>query len=198
MRELTTGVWHWHAPHPEWEPEEGWDHKEVSSYAIDDGERLLLFDPQSVPSEILDLAADRETAIVLTSPWHRRDAVALGEQLGATIYVPPPDPPDPTPVPGEVFRAGDKLPVGVEAFPGREEPNDLVLWIESRRALVTGDTLVDRGRGLEFIPEWAPDGVEPEDIVTGLQPLRDLLVEHVLPTHGPPTDRAALERALDA
>jgi hypothetical protein len=24
---------------------------------------------------------------------------------------------------------------GVEAFPGREAPNDLVLWIESRRAL---------------------------------------------------------------
>ena len=198
MREVQAGVWHWEAPHPEWKPEAGWDRTDVSSYAIDDGERLLLFDPLAVPDEMLELAAERETAIVLTSPWHRRDAVPLAQRLGATIYVPPPDPPDPNPVPGRVFRAGDRLPVGVEAFPGREEPNDLVLWIESRSALVTGDTLVDRGQGLEFLPEWAPEGVSPEEIVAGLQPLLELPVELVLPTHGPPTDRAALERALSA
>jgi glyoxylase-like metal-dependent hydrolase (beta-lactamase superfamily II) len=200
MREVQPGVWHWTARHPEWEPEADWEETkvDVSSYAIDDGERLLLFDPLAVPSEILELAGEREVAIVLTSPWHRRDAVALSKQLGATIYVPPPDPPDPSPVPGQVYRAGDRLPVGAEAFPGREEPNDLVLWIESHRALVAGDTLVDRGRGLEFLPEWAPEGVKPEEILAALQPLRDLPVELVLPTHGPPTDRAALERALDA
>jgi glyoxylase-like metal-dependent hydrolase (beta-lactamase superfamily II) len=197
VQELQTGVWHWEAPHPEWRHED-WDYKDVSSYAIDDGVRLLLFDPLAVPDEILELAAERETAIVLTSPWHRRDAVTLAEQLGAQIYVPPPDPPDPDPVPGQVFRAGDRLAIGVEAFPGREEPNDLMLWIESRKALVAGDTLVDRGQGLEFLPEWAPDGVAPEAILEALQPLRELPVELVLPTHGPPTDRAALERALDA
>jgi hypothetical protein len=76
----------------------------VSSYAIDDGERLLLFDPLGVPSELVDLAADRETAIVLTAAWHERDAE--------------------------------------------------------------------------------------------LRPLLELPVEHVLATHGGPTDRAALERAL--
>jgi glyoxylase-like metal-dependent hydrolase (beta-lactamase superfamily II) len=190
---------HWTARHPEWVPEADWDETkvDVSSYAIDDGERLLLFDPLAVPNEILELAAERETAIVLTSPWHRRDAVALSEQLEATIYVPPPDPPDPDPVPGQVYRAGDRLPIGVEAFPGREEPHDLVLWIASHRALVAGDTLVDRGRGLEFLPEWAPEGVTPDEILEALQPLHDLPVELVLPTHGPPTDRAALERALD-
>ena len=194
MREVQAGVWHWAAPHPEWRQED-WDYKDVSSYAIDDGVHLLLFDPLAVPDEILELAAARETAIVLTSPWHRRDAVSLAQQLGAQIYVPPPDPPDPDPVPGHVFRAGDQLPIGVEAFPGRE-PNDLVLWIESRKALVMGDTLVDRGAGLEFLPDWAPEGVAPEAILDALQPLRELPVEVVLPTHGPPTDREALERAL--
>ena len=44
MRELAPGVWHWEARHPEWSPGEEWDEL-VSSYAIDDGERLLLFDP---------------------------------------------------------------------------------------------------------------------------------------------------------
>jgi glyoxylase-like metal-dependent hydrolase (beta-lactamase superfamily II) len=197
VREVTTGVWHWEAPHPEWRHED-WDYKDVSSYAIDDGDRLLLFDPLAVPAEIEELADQRKTAIVLTSPWHRRDAVDLSERLGAEIYVPPPDPPDPSPVPRHVFRAGDRLPIGVEAFPGREVPNDLVLWIEGKRALVTGDTLVDRGRGLEFLPEWAPEGVKPEEILETLQPLRELPVELVLPTHGPPTNRAALARALSA
>ena len=44
MRELRPGLWHWEAPHPQWESTEPWG-PEVSSYAIDDGERLLFFDP---------------------------------------------------------------------------------------------------------------------------------------------------------
>jgi len=40
----------------------------VSSYGFDDGERLLLFDPLAVPSELEELAGGRETAIVLTAP----------------------------------------------------------------------------------------------------------------------------------
>jgi glyoxylase-like metal-dependent hydrolase (beta-lactamase superfamily II) len=173
----------------------------VSSYAIDDGDCLLLFDPLALPSEIEVLAAGRETAIVLTCPWHRRDALSLAERLGAPIYVPPPDEGDPQPVDGQVFGAGDRLPVGVETFPGME-PNDLMLWVESSRALVAGDTLVDRGNGLEFRADWASQGaiaergVPPEQILEGLRPLLELPVELVLATHGGSTDRAALERAL--
>jgi len=136
----------------------------VSSYAIDDGERLLLLDPLAPPSLVDDLAAERETAIVLTCPWHRRDAQSLAERLGAALYVPPPDDGDPNPVEGHVFRAGDRLPVGVEAFPGME-PNDLVLWVESHRALVAGDTLIDRGHGLEFPADWANKGVAAGQIL---------------------------------
>ena len=74
MRELRPGLWHWEARHPEWRPTEPWS-ENVSSYAIDDGERLLLFDPLAVPGELIRLAADRDTAIVLTAPWHERDAL---------------------------------------------------------------------------------------------------------------------------
>lgn len=94
-----------------------------------------------------------------------------------------------------MFAAGDRLPIGVVARPGME-PNDLVLWIESRRALVAGDTLIDRGRGLEFPVDWANKGVPAEEILETLRPLLELPVELVLPTHGEPTGRAALERAL--
>jgi glyoxylase-like metal-dependent hydrolase (beta-lactamase superfamily II) len=194
VREVRTGVWHWEATHPDWKPGEDWG-PVVSSYAIDDGDRLLLFDPLAVPGELEELAAGRETAIVLTCPWHVRDGRSLAERLGAPLYVPPPDEGDSSPVEGQVFTAGDRLPVGVEAFPGME-PNDLVLWVESSRAIVAGDTLIDRGNGLEFPADWADKCVPPEQILQALRPLLDLPVELVLPTHGAPGDRATFERAL--
>ena len=71
-----------------------------------------------------------------------------------------------------------------------------MLWIESRRAVVSGDTLADFGRGLEIVPGWLREGVTREQVAESLRPLLELPVEQVLPTHGAPTDRAALERAL--
>ncbi len=94
-----------------------------------------------------------------------------------------------------LYSAGDPLPVGVEAFPGRL-PNDLVLWIASRRAVIAGDTLVDFGQGLEIPVEWLPQGVAREQVAEGLRPLLQLPVDLVLATHGGLTDKAALERAL--
>src|SRR3990170_2196990 len=195
MRELQSGLWHWEASHPDWKPGKSWG-PVVSSYAIDDGERLLLLDPLAPPGLVDELAAGREPVVVLTTPWHERDARTLVERLGARVFVPPPDEGDPNPVEGQVFRAGDRLPVGVEAFPGME-PNDLVLWVESHRALVAGDTLQDRGNGLQFLGDLANNvpaerGVAPEQILEGMQPLLALPVELVLLTHGAPADRAAL------
>ena len=74
MRELQRGLWWWEAAHPQWTPEHDaagldWG-PEVSSYAIDDGERLLLIDPTTPPSPVDEIAAERETVIVLTCPWH--------------------------------------------------------------------------------------------------------------------------------
>jgi glyoxylase-like metal-dependent hydrolase (beta-lactamase superfamily II) len=219
VRELRPGLWHWEAPHPDWRPTEPWS-ENVSSYAIDDGERLLLFDPLDVPSEIQERAAGRETAILLTSPWHERDAQSLVERLGVPVYTPLPDTAedlmrmygitaeqagDGSPDliwllrenKGEArpYSAGDRLPVGVEAFPG-QKPNDLVLWIESQRAVVAGDTLADFGEGPQINPRWLTADVTREQVIDGLRPLLALPVEQLLGTHGGPYDRAALERAL--
>src|SRR4051794_33610970 len=90
MRALRAGLWHWQAPHPDWPPDDRAP-REVSSYALDDGARLLLFDPLSVPDELLQLAAARQPVVVLTAPWHERDAQALVERLGAAVFAPPPD-----------------------------------------------------------------------------------------------------------
>jgi len=219
MRELRPGLWHWEAPHPEWESSEPWG-PEVSSYAVDDGERLLFFDPIAPPSEVERLAGDRETAIVLTCPWHERDSRGLVERLGAPVYTPLPDTAedlmrkwgltaeqagDGSPDVvwllkegiGEArpYAAGDRLDVGVEVFPG-EKQNDTVLWVASHGAVIAGDTLVDFGSGLEINPRWLDEDVTREQVVEGLRPLLDLPVEHVLATHGVPFDRAALEQAL--
>jgi glyoxylase-like metal-dependent hydrolase (beta-lactamase superfamily II) len=217
VRELRTGLWHWEAQHPDWSGPENEALRQrlaataetpskagvVSSYAIDNGDQVLLFDPLAVPSQIVELAADSQPAIVLTCPWHERDSRSLAGRLSAPVFVPPPDEGSPDvawllagdAVEGHLFLAGGRLPAGVEAFPGRE-PNDVVLWVESCRAVIAGDTLVDFGHGLEIPPEWLPDGVTPKQVAERLSPLLDRPVEHVLATHGGPTDRAALERAL--
>jgi glyoxylase-like metal-dependent hydrolase (beta-lactamase superfamily II) len=200
VRELSSGLWWWEAIHPEWtaENEGGEWGPEVSSYAIDDGTRLLLIDPTVPPEPILDRAAGREVAIVLTNAWHERDARSLAERLGASVFAPPPDDDGRgIRMPAQVFEAGDRLPIGVQVFPGREPPFDVLLWIESHRAVAIGDTLIDRGDGLELLESWLAEGVTRQQVVDGLQPLLALPVEHVLPTHGAPADRAALERALE-
>ena len=176
----------------------------VSSYAIDDGERLLLFDPISPPGEIDELASGREKAVVLTNPWHERDTRSLVDRLGVPVHSPRPDTGSPDIawlLAGEagelhLYSADGALPAGVEAaFPGRE-PNDLVLWIESCRAVVVGDTLVDFGQGLEIPRGWLGEAVTREQIVEELRPLLELPVELVRATHGGPADRSTLERAL--
>lgn len=194
----------------------------MSSYGIDDGIRLLLFDPLAVPGELLKLAADREPVVVLTAPWHERDTKSLVERLGVPVFTPRPDSaddlvrkygisleqiPDGWRSPdlawlltedgdkAHLYAAGDRLPIGIDAFPGRSR-NDLVLWIETRRAIVAGDSLVDFGRGFEIPREVLQHGATREQVTEGLRQLLALPVELVLPAHGTPTDRAALERAL--
>jgi glyoxylase-like metal-dependent hydrolase (beta-lactamase superfamily II) len=218
--ELAPGLWHWQAPHPGWRESEPWD-RNVSSYAIDDGEQLLLFDPIAPPSELEQLAAERETAVVLTAPWHERDMQGIVERHGSPVYAAAPDSaedlmrmfgltaeqagdgsPDlvwlrnERPDRWRPYAAGDLLPGGIRAYPGHKR-NDLVLWVERQRAVVAGDTLVDFGSGLEMNERWLADvGATREQVVEGLRPLLELPVERVLLTHGGPTDRAALERVL--
>ncbi len=220
MRELAEGLWHWRAPHPGWQETEPWD-KNVSSYAIEDGERLLLIDPLAVPDEIEGLIAERETIVVLTAPWHERDTESLVDRFGVPVYTPLPDTaqelmdkygitaeqagdgsPDVVWLLKEgkgeahVYEPGDRLPGGIETFRGHKR-NDILLWIESKRAVVAGDTLADFGEGPAINERWLEgEGITREHVVEGLRPLLELPVEHLLASHGGPHDRAALERAL--
>lgn len=152
MRELRPGVWHWRSPHPEWNEEQWWPAL-VSSYAIEVGNDLLLFDPLAVPGEL----RQRATAVVLTAPYHERDA----RRLGLPVHTPPADTwedwvekfgVDPDRVRGMEsedlawlradegeghFHGPGAWPFGITAHAGRED-NDLVLWLPSVGAIVTG------------------------------------------------------------
>jgi hypothetical protein len=103
--ELRPGLWAWSAPHPNWTPEQGgpdgWG-PEVWSYAWEDGDRLLLFDPLAPP----DGLPAKERIVVLTCGWHGRSA----PELGAPVHTP-----------------GDPLPTGVVARPASFS-GEVVLW----------------------------------------------------------------------
>jgi hypothetical protein len=163
----------------------------VSAYAIDDGDRLILVDPIAVPDNVRALFGTREVVTLLTSTWHERDAASLG----FPVWAPAPDRPEDQLVPATRYAIGDSL-LGMEAYPGREGQLDLVLWNERIRAVIAGDTLIDLGNGLEIPASWLPEGVTVEEVAAELRPLLAKPVELVLPTHGQPADRAALERAL--
>jgi hypothetical protein len=92
------------------------------------------------------------------------------------------------------FHDPGPWPFGITAYAGREN-NDLILWLPSINAIVTGDSLSDFGDGLG-IQLGGRKNVGHDDVARQLRPLLDLSVELVLPAHGDPTDRAALELAL--
>jgi hypothetical protein len=209
VREVRPGVWHWQAPHPDWGEEAEWP-EQVSSYALAVGEELLLFDPLAVP----DRLRVRATAVLLTAPYHERDA----RRLGLPVHTPPADTwedwvakfgVDPDEVRGlesddlAWLRGGEgeghfhgpgAWPFGITAHAGRED-NDLVLWLPWINAIVCGDSLSDFGDGLG-IPLGGRRNVTRDDVAERLRPLLDLPIELVLPAHGEPADRAALERVL--
>ncbi|MBD0338978.1 MAG: hypothetical protein ICV67_06815 [Thermoleophilia bacterium] len=128
MRELRPGLWHWQAPHPEGTPDEHLV-QAVSSYALDDGERLLLFDPPGVPEELIELSGDRESAVALTAEQAAGGSPDLAWLLAGEGE-------------GRFYAAGDRQPFGVEAFAARDR-SDLILWIE-RVGAPTDRTALER------------------------------------------------------
>jgi hypothetical protein len=67
-----------------------------------------------------------------------------------------------------LYAAGERLPFGADVFQGREH-NDLVLWLEDRRAVVAGDSLADFGQGLEIQVEKMGGRVTREQVAEGLR-----------------------------
>ena len=163
MREVRPGVWHWQSPHPDWSKEEWWPEL-VSSYGIEARRRV----PAVRPARRSRRAA---RASHRRRPHRARTTSATPARLGLPVHTPPADTwqdwvekfgIDPERVRGMEsedlawLRAGEgeghfhgpgEWPFGMTAYAGRED-NDLILWLPSINAIVTGDSLSDFGDGL--------------------------------------------------
>jgi glyoxylase-like metal-dependent hydrolase (beta-lactamase superfamily II) len=212
VQEIAPRLWHWTAPHPDWKPSSrgkdglGWD-EIVSSYALVADGALVLVDPQ-VPADPADSARfwealDRDVegrgapAIMISIHWHARSAQEIAKRYeGSTVWAPAGSPKGKIPS-TDIYAAGDRLPLGIEAHDlGRLK--EVVLYLPSHRALVFGDVILD---GVRICPEsWLGKRVTRKDAADALRPLLDKDFELLLLTHGGPvTDgaREKLERALE-
>jgi hypothetical protein len=188
MEELRPGLWTWSAPHPSWTPEdggpEGWE-PVVRSYALAAGDALVLFDPLVGAADVQELAAGRPVVVLLTCSWHRRSVAELVDRLGAVVHAPAEDAAE-VGVPVVPYQLGDDLPGDVEPQVGGY-PNEATLWIRGHRALVIGDVFLGGQRGFRLQPDsWLAEGLTREALRERLQPLTELPVELLLPTHGDP------------
>jgi hypothetical protein len=186
MEELTPGIRHWSAVHPNI----GWT---VSSYWLP-GLRILL-DPLAVPEEV-----DGIDEIVLTNRHHGRDAFAARERFGAPVRVPrvglhefaEDDPVEPYDF-GEPLANGAITPYQVTEL----WPDDGALHIPSLDALAIADTVLSDDGELRFMPASCFDDLDAErkSIKAGLARLADQLeFSHLLLAHGAPLADEGRER----
>ncbi|HXR59950.1 MAG TPA: MBL fold metallo-hydrolase [Solirubrobacterales bacterium] len=186
--QLRPGLWRWAGRYEEWKGE-------VASVAIEAGSDLVLIDPLLVDAgweELAKARAGRRLHVLLTIHWHARSAAEVATRFeDARIWAhsrnraavarraPVTD----------VFRAGDELPGGLTALEARPR-SEVLFWEPRSRALVVGDALLgdgEKGTGLHTCPtSWLPGSVSPPDLRRSLEPVLDLPVEIVLPSHGAP------------
>jgi hypothetical protein len=178
MQELTPGIRHWTAVHPNLG-------REVSSYWLP-GLRVLL-DPLEVPDEVEDVEE-----IVMSNRHHKRSAFEARERFGAVLRVPriglhefaEDDPVEPYDF-GEPLAGGAITPYQVTDL----WPDDGALHIPSVQALALADTVVSRAGRLELMPDQLMDDppAERRGIRAGLARLAaELEFEHLLVAHGMP------------
>jgi hypothetical protein len=205
MQQLADGLWRWTARHPDWHPGD-WG-AEVASFAVDAGEVTLLIDPllpedDTAVLERLDALARGPVAILITIPYHTRDAERLWMRFraqGSTVHGHPAvtkrlsDASGFTPI-----EPGAELPGGARAYTiGRPRRFEMPIHLPSHRALAFGDALVTTPEGELRI--WHTDRVDAararwyrERFVPTLDPLCELDLERILVTHGEPVLRDGL------
>ncbi|MEX0851168.1 MAG: hypothetical protein WD015_06650 [Gaiellaceae bacterium] len=205
VSQIEPGLWRWTGYHKEWNDDVGCVFCET-----DDG--IVLVDPL-VPPEDADRfwdALDRDVErlggrvhVLVTIFWHTRSTTAMVDRYGARVWAPTTSRAAVARrarAVTDVFRPGDRLPGGIEAF-GTARRTEVVYWIPWHRALVPGDVLVgDSEAGVRMCPEsWLPPSTGHRELAASLRPLLELSVKRILVSHGEPvlTDaKDALAAAL--
>lgn len=208
IEQIAPHLWWWTAPHPDWGPPDfesgqGWE-RDVSCYALVEGDDLVLFDPL-VPAGDEDrfwaaLDGDVEhhgpPAILLTIYWHARSSQEILDRYdGATVWVhePSADPFGQRVRVTHTFAAGDTLPGAVEpiAMHHRAEAAFLAADTPGARAR-RFRTRLRRPRRAEPA-SWLADGETPAELEATVLRALEHEPELLLLTHGGPRPRAQLE-----
>lgn len=203
LREIAPDLRYWTAPHPEWRGATEWP-EEVTCVYYEGGDALVLIDPlvprgkeESFLTELdHEVArADCPVAVLLTAPWHQRDAASIAERHGTTVWA---HPAARARIPFET-QSG-LLPDGIKTFiPLGIREGEVAFYIRPHRALVVAEFFMGVDGGLRVCPSPAL-----QDRATFEASLRSLLawpIDHVLVAHGDPVigdgDRR-IDQALSA
>lgn len=208
VEDLGDGIWRWTERHPEWHP--GEFGARVVSFALVDGPRTLVIDPLVLTDqewERLDGVVAGGVETLITIPYHARSAEAVRARYGGSIWGHPA-------VAARLRSARgfrpvtdvDGFPAGVRAFVvGSPRRFEMPLFVESKRALVFGDVVVeDAGRLRVWVQgplderrlRWYRERYRPT-----LETLLEPDTRRVLVTHGKPVledGRRRLAEAIEA
>lgn len=186
--EIGPGLRYWTAPHPEWQGATHWP-EEVTCVYYEAADAVVLIDPllprgQEEPFLAAldrDVARlDRPMSVMLTAPWHKRDAASIAERYGTTVWA---HPAARTRLPFET-QSGP-LPDGIESFsPGGVSEGDVAFYIRPHRALVVAEFLMGVDRGLRVCP--SPALQDRAAFEASLHSLLAWPIDHVLVSHGDP------------
>jgi hypothetical protein len=184
LTQLKAGLSYWLAPHPEWTPEENWP-EEVMCARYESADGVVLMDPQLWPDgdDSFLRVGERPVLVLLTGPWHERDARLFVDRYGATVWP----------------ATTDHVPSGVEIIRPEGDHNQALFFFREQRTLFTGD--VFSGTGGRFHVFLDEDDIAEEDrpaFLDSLARLAELPIERVLIAHGESIFEDGAERIRQA
>ena len=188
MRGIAPGLRYWKARHPQWNGATEWP-EGVGCVYYEAADALALIDPL-LPrgrGESFLAALDRDVArldrpvvVMLTAPWHKRDAASIAERYGTTVWAHPA-----AQVRIPFATQAGPLPDGIETFSaGGVWEGDVAFYIRPQRALVVAEFFMGVDGALRVCP--SPALQDRAAFETSLQKLLRWPIDHVLVSHGEP------------
>jgi glyoxylase-like metal-dependent hydrolase (beta-lactamase superfamily II) len=200
LREIRPGLRYWTAPHPHWSGATDWP-EAVGCVYYEASDSLVLVDPLLPRGEEQSFLAaldrelerlDRPVAVLLTAPWHARDAASVARRYGTVVWAHPDA--------RERLRfrsASGPLPNGIETFiPAGVREGDVAFYIRPHRTLVVAEFLVGVEDGLRVCPSPALE--DRAAFQASLRLLLDRPIDHVLVSHGKPVIGEGSQRIDEA
>ncbi len=173
VHEVAPGLRYWLAPHPDWKPGNDWPEDVLCVY-YEAPDAVVVIDPLVPRGEEDEFwrALDRDVErlgrpvrVLLTAPWHRRDAELFAGRYSAHI--------------------NGELPGGIETFvaDGGQE-GQRAFFIRTHRTIVVAEYFMGADDGLRVCASRSER--DSRKFIRSLHRLLELPVERVLVAHGPP------------